>query len=42
MSDGTVYNIPIAVNELQRTDTEMLTPFGAAVEVLHGCRQLVP
>ena len=20
----------------------MLTPFGAAVEVLHGCRQLVP
>ena len=25
-----------------RRDPEMVTPFGAAVEVLHGCRQLVP
>ncbi len=23
-------------------DPEMVTPFGASVKVLHGCRQLVP
>ena len=23
-------------------DSEMMRPFGAPVEVLHGCRQLVP
>ena len=28
--------------ELQRTVLETGFPFGAAVKVLHGCRQLVP
>ena len=28
--------------ELHRKDLETMTPFGASVKVLHGCRQLVP
>ena len=28
--------------ELKANDSEMMRPFGAPVEVLHGCRQLVP
>ena len=28
--------------ELEANDSEMMRPFGAPMEVLHGCRQLVP